>query len=829
MIITVVNLFLLNSDSEDVIPVGVGGETYLTGGKGRLQTEIDRVDHKDYMLNLVGEVKKSKQKELVEQLRIAIEKENKDKFLITLRNDIRHKYTEKMKEDLKKEISDQYTRKYFKDMKLSYGLFEQLRAEYYHDFYSNIKQFDFMKLFRETNLPEVKLPKDFPDRFDATLDRLLNKQEYLSNIVNEFLIENKPLADEMSDNEKGRPLEPRLINVVPEKPLSKKELTDGHANLPSEKYNALKKSHDAMVRSIKNLEEPPYELVKGQGIVIYGGGDRIGSALVNIFQLRDQGSDLPIELILDKEEEYDEQVCDELLAIKFKTKCIVMESAFGKELYETMDLKDSQKRAFSLLVSSFNHIISIDADNLAIKNVDNLIASEPYLSSSFVLWPQAYQRQTSPLFYEIAQVEQGEVLRRNGLKNDISFSDYIQKNPDEEITFHDFSGLPSAVGADSSQFVFSKRRHFKSFLLALYYNYYGPQFYYPLIYQGAPDMDDRDTWAAALTVMNEPYYIAEQKIGYIGTQTDLKDKPVYFQNDVRDNVDFLKSWKAFIKKENVDTRLNPNQENEYTTSLIQKFHNYHQKLIPEDHVDQEGNIETVHRQESFQLPKPMFVHVKSPKINPFENFKDENAYVNRLFGASTSNYRDLGLVDWELRFHTISKWYACYSITSEKFWQRLNLNQKEVCEKVTGFTELLKKDSKDSDATVLSYIKKIHQILKDIDTENRMQQLADNQKEYEFNKNKNKLAQQGLIDENGKLILENREGHPPLPEDKEEEKPEGTKEETKEGTKEEGTKEDTKVDTKEDTKEEQKNGDAQPANNDVGVPLPDEIKAKFQQ
>lgn len=79
------------------------------------------------------------------------------------------------------------------------------------------------------------------------------------------------------------------------------------------------------------------------------------------------------------------------------------------------------------------------------------------------------------------------------------------------------------------------------------------------------------------------------------------------------------------------------------------------------------------------------------------------------------------------------------------------------------------------------------------------------------------------------MILENREGHPPLPEDKEEEKPEGTKEETKEGTKEEGTKEDTKVDTKEDTKEEQKNGDAQPANNDVGVPLPDEIKAKFQQ
>ncbi|KAK6454327.1 mannosyltransferase putative-domain-containing protein [Scheffersomyces xylosifermentans] len=765
VIITVVNLYLLSYDNEDPIPVtGSGGETYVTGGRknSRLQTEIDRVDDKEYVQGLVKELTKSKQKELEEQLKLKIEKENKDKFLVSLNNDIRVKYTAEMKELLKKEITEQYTRKYFKEMKLSYSLFNELKSQYYHDYYTNIKQFDFLKLFRETGLPEVSLPDDFPQKFDEALDRILNKQEYYSTIIREFLVENKPKCDALSNNEKGKPIRFALVNDIPDQPLSQKTLLEG-ANLPVEKSKPLAAGHDALVKTLKNLEEPPMEFNHGHGILITGGGKDIGAALVSIFQLRNEGSKLPIELILNTEEEFDTQICDELLPVKFNAKCLVMERELGPELWEELKLQPQQLRAFAILYSSFNHMIVLDPHNLAIRNIDNLLFSEPYLTTGFMLWPHSVQRQTSPLFYDIAQLERGEIVRRTGIANDESWVDYLQKDQDTEVAFHDFSGVPSAISTDGGQFALSKRRHFKSILLAVYYNLYGPDYYYPLLYQGAPDQGDRETWVAALEVIGEPYHLVENEMAFIGSDKNHNDKIANLVSDPRDNLDFFKAWKKYIREQlKFDTRLNPYEVSGFTQTLRNKFGEYHRKLIPEDKVnDVTGKIETIHRQEVFEMPKVLFMNPTKFKIDPFENFRtasdeESDIFSQRQLNSPGSTYKRLGIVDWELRFHTISKWFACLSITSEEFWTKQELDKKDVCDKITAYVELLKKDTKDKDTEELDYYQEMEKILKNIDDENRRQKKVRRKKETKKKSTKRKMTKRKMTKKKIKTTAKKR-------------------------------------------------------------------------
>jgi alpha 1,2-mannosyltransferase len=52
----------------------------------------------------------------------------------------------------------------------------------------------------------------------------------------------------------------------------------------------------------------------------------------------------------------------------------------------------------------------------------------------------------------------------------------------------------------------SKRKHSLSLLLALYYNFYGPRFYYKLLCQMAAGEGDKETWLAAVTALNKTYY-----------------------------------------------------------------------------------------------------------------------------------------------------------------------------------------------------------------------------------------------------------------------------------------------------------------------------------
>ncbi|KAA8650982.1 uncharacterized protein ATNIH1004_003673 [Aspergillus tanneri] len=53
-------------------------------------------------------------------------------------------------------------------------------------------------------------------------------------------------------------------------------------------------------------------------------------------------------------------------------------------------------------------------------------------------------------------------------------------------------------------------------LLAAYYNYYGPSFYYPLLGQGGPGEGDKDTFLQAATAVGENFYTVSEPVADLG-------------------------------------------------------------------------------------------------------------------------------------------------------------------------------------------------------------------------------------------------------------------------------------------------------------------------
>jgi len=75
--------------------------------------------------------------------------------------------------------------------------------------------------------------------------------------------------------------------------------------------------------------------------------------------------------------------------------------------------------------------------------------------------------------------------------------------------------LPEA-SSEAGQLLINKQKHLKTLLLAVYYNIYGPDFYYPLLSQGALGQGDKETFMAAAMVLDLPYYRVKTGVKAIG-------------------------------------------------------------------------------------------------------------------------------------------------------------------------------------------------------------------------------------------------------------------------------------------------------------------------
>jgi len=188
-----------------------------------------------------------------------------------------------------------------------------------------------------------------------------------------------------------------------------------------------------------------------QGIVMLAGGEYMPTVITSIRMLRRSGCVLPVELWMSSKEEYEPQLCDEKLP-SFDVTCRLLSDVFhNAKTWQSQAIAGFQYKIFALLFSSFDEVLFLDADVVAIQNPDGLFDSVPFREKGMITWPDLWATSVSPIYYLITgQTEPPLVGDR--------------------------------ASTESGQLMVNKRTHLETLLVAAYYNYWA-DWYYVLLCQ----------------------------------------------------------------------------------------------------------------------------------------------------------------------------------------------------------------------------------------------------------------------------------------------------------------------------------------------------------
>lgn len=241
----------------------------------------------------------------------------------------------------------------------------------------------------------------------------------------------------------------------------------------------MQRAHDRFVQDI--ISEPldrPYARTKG--IVSAAGGPYLPTFVVALRMLRRTGSKLPVELFVKDWVEYEPYICEVVLP-QLNAKCVVL-----SELIPLGDrgrkIDHFQIKSFAMLFSSFESLIWMDSDIILLHNPERLLRADPFTSTGLVTWPDFWSNTASPVYFNISR--QSSSTKRQA--------------------------------TEAGMILLSKKTHFRSLLLATYYNYYGPSHYYRLLGQGAPGEGDKDTFIHAASALGEDFYTVSEPVVDLG-------------------------------------------------------------------------------------------------------------------------------------------------------------------------------------------------------------------------------------------------------------------------------------------------------------------------
>ncbi|CAL5870793.1 uncharacterized protein PFLUO_LOCUS5033 [Penicillium psychrofluorescens] len=251
-------------------------------------------------------------------------------------------------------------------------------------------------------------------------------------------------------------------------------------DMSEEDQAEMEQAHANFVQDIRNAgkELKPVHTPGKRGLVSTAGENYLPVFLSSLRMLRRAGSTLPVEVYMKDSSEYEKKICDDVLP-KLGARCMVLADVVGSDVIEHYQLK-----IFAVLFSSFEEIVWMDADCFPLGKPEDLLTSEPFISSGLVTWPDFWRSSASPFYYKISRQEAPPMTARQS----------------------------SETGA----FLVSKRTHFLSMLLAAYYNFYGPSHYFRLLSQGGPGEGDKETFIQAASAMGEPFYTVSERVGAIG-------------------------------------------------------------------------------------------------------------------------------------------------------------------------------------------------------------------------------------------------------------------------------------------------------------------------
>lgn len=240
-------------------------------------------------------------------------------------------------------------------------------------------------------------------------------------------------------------------------------------------------------------------IFKGKGVVMVGGGEYFGPAIISIHMLRRTGSNLPVEVFVPNDSEYEEVVCKNYLK-KLGAKCVVLSHILDKSKIKVSGKDDAdlkithyQLKSLALLLSSYSDVLLLDSDSIPVLDpLLNIFETEPYKSKGMIIWPDFWRATESPKYWEIAG--------------------------------KDFPSYLPSTASEAGQLAVNKATHLAPLLLATYYNIFGPDYYYPLLSQGALGEGDKETFLAAAVALNATYYRIKTPAASLGRHDGVTQK-----------------------------------------------------------------------------------------------------------------------------------------------------------------------------------------------------------------------------------------------------------------------------------------------------------------
>ncbi|CAJ2510123.1 Uu.00g060230.m01.CDS01 [Anthostomella pinea] len=267
---------------------------------------------------------------------------------------------------------------------------------------------------------------------------------------------------------------------------SRKPYYDLVSNERESLVSAIGRPHTRFVKELLENIAGDESIFQGRGIVMVGGGEYFGPAIVSIHMLRRAGCTLSVEVFVPDDDEYEVEVCESYLP-KLNARCVVLAHILAQSSVDgaKLAIRHYQLKAPALLFSSFEEVLLLDSDSIPVADpTTDIFETEPYISSGLIVWPDFWGATESPKFWSVVGVP----------------------------------GFPANLPATSSeagQLVVNKRTHLAPLLLATYYNVFG-HLYYPLLSQGALGQGDKETFMAAAVVLNATYYRVKTPVGNIG-------------------------------------------------------------------------------------------------------------------------------------------------------------------------------------------------------------------------------------------------------------------------------------------------------------------------
>ncbi|CCF59061.1 hypothetical protein KAFR_0G00280 [Kazachstania africana CBS 2517] len=305
-------------------------------------------------------------------------------------------------------------------------------------------------------------------------------------------------------------------------------------HLSNEQAQDLQKAHSSYVKSIKDLIDNHSNIIskddeKKKGILTVGGGRYSVLLFTMIQKLRETGTTLPVEVLIPPQDEGDDEFCNVILP-QFNAKCIYFKDYLPPNLLDKLVLKSYQIKALGLLMTSFNQILFLDADNYPMKNLNYIFETESFQKYGLITWPDIWRRYTPPAYYNIADIDFNLEKRVRFETDDISpvsrYDDIFPTllNDERKLTeytsskvpFHDLEGTISDLTTESGQMLIDKKKHLDTLLLAFYYNFYGPSWYYNMFSLGSSGEGDKETFISAAHALGKPYYQVKSKVEFDG-------------------------------------------------------------------------------------------------------------------------------------------------------------------------------------------------------------------------------------------------------------------------------------------------------------------------